>query len=52
MHQTNLIKKSLLLPPKVIYEIFLEALKRSEDTVNQKDLEQQENFTKDFGQEG
>ena len=41
-----------LLPPKVIYEDFLTALKRNKATVNQKDLEQQEKFTRDFGQEG
>jgi vacuolar protein-sorting-associated protein 4 len=41
-----------LLPPKVIYQDFLEALKRNKATVNQKDLDKQEEFTRDFGQEG
>ena len=41
-----------LLPPKVIFEDFKEALKRARPTVAQKDLEQQEKFTRDFGQEG
>lgn len=31
---------------------FLEALKRNKATVNQKDLDQQEEFTREFGQEG
>ena len=48
----KLNKKKLLSPPKVIYEDFLEALKRNKDTVNQKYLEQQEKFTRDSGQEG
>ena len=38
--------------PKVIYEDFREALKRNKATVNQKDLEKQEEFTREFGQEG
>lgn len=41
-----------LLPPKVVYEDFIEALKRNKATVNQKDLDKQEEFTREFGQEG
>ena len=52
MKMTELPDPKALLPPKVIYEDFLEALKRNKATVNQKDLEQQEEFTRDFGQEG
>ena len=52
MKMTELPDAKALLPPKVIYEDFLEALKRNKATVNQKDLEQQEEFTREFGQEG
>ena len=41
-----------LLPPKVDYADFREALKRNKATVNQKDLERYEQFTREFGQEG
>ena len=43
--------KAILLP-EVIYEDFTEALKRHKATVKQKDLEKQEEFIKEFGQEG
>ena len=52
MKMTELPDTKALLPPKVIYEDFLEALKRNKVTVNQKDLQQQEEFTREFGQEG
>lgn len=52
MKMTELPDPKALLPPKVIFEDFLEALKRNKATVNQKDLQQQEEFTRDFGQEG
>ena len=52
MTMTELPDAKALLPPKVLYEDFREALKRNKATVNQKDLEQQEEFTRDFGQEG
>jgi vacuolar protein-sorting-associated protein 4 len=52
MRMTEIPDAKALIPPKVIYEDFLEALKRNKATVNQKDLEQQEEFTREFGQEG
>ena len=52
MKMTELPDSKALLPPKVIYEDFIEALKRNKATVDQKDLEQQEEFTREFGQEG
>ena len=41
-----------LLPPKVSYNDYLEALKKIKATVNEKDLEKQRQFTKEFGQVG
>lgn len=52
MKMTELQDKTSLLPPKVCYEDFIEALKRNKATVNQEDLKKQEEFTRDFGQEG
>ena len=52
MTMAELPDPKALLPPKVIYEDFINALKRNKATVNQKDLDQQEQFTRDFGQEG
>jgi vacuolar protein-sorting-associated protein 4 len=52
MKMTEIPDSKTLLPPKVIYEDFVEALKRNKATVSQKDLEKQEEFTRDFGQEG
>jgi vacuolar protein-sorting-associated protein 4 len=52
MRMTELPDAKALLPPPVIYEDFIEALKRNKATVNQKDLQQQEDFTREFGQEG
>ena len=52
MKMTELPDSKALLPPKVIYEDFREALKRNKATVSQEDLVKQEEFTRDFGQEG
>ena len=52
MRMSELPDSKALLPPKVIYEDFREALKRNKAAVNQKDLEKQEEFTRHFGQEG
>jgi len=52
MKMTELPDSKALLPPKVIYEDFKEALKRNKATVNKADLERQEQFTREFGQEG
>ena len=52
MRMTELPDSKALLPPKVIYEDFKEALKRNKATVNKADLERQEQFTREFGQEG
>ena len=49
---TELPDSKALLPPKVIYEDFKEALKRNKATVNKDDLKRQEDFTREFGQEG
>ena len=52
MKMTEIPDSKALLPPKVIFQDFKEALKRNKATVNQKDLEKQEEFTREFGQEG
>jgi vacuolar protein-sorting-associated protein 4 len=52
MKMTEIPDSKALLPPKVIYEDFVEALKRNKATVSKNDLEKQEEFTRDFGQEG
>ena len=52
MKMAELPDAKALLPPKVIFQDFKEALKRNKATVNQKDLEKQEEFTREFGQEG
>ena len=52
MKMTQLPDPKMLLPPPVCYQDFLIALKRNKATVSQKDLEKQEEFTRDFGQEG
>ena len=52
MKMTELPDSKALLPPKVIYEDFKEALKRNKATVNKDDLKRQEDFTREFGQEG
>ena len=51
MTMTELPDAKALLPPKVIYEDFLVALKRNKATVNEADLQKQEEFTREFGQE-
>ena len=48
MKMTELPDPKALLPPQVIYQDFLEALKRNKATVNQKDLEQQEELKQNF----
>ena len=52
MKMSELPDSKALLPPKVMYEDFKVALKRNKATVNQADLERQEQFTREFGQEG
>ena len=52
MRMQDIPDSKALLPPKVVYEDFREALKRNKATVSPKDLEKQEEFTRDFGQEG
>ncbi len=52
MTMTEIPDSKALLPPKVVYEDFLIALKRNKATVDQKDLDKQEEFTREFGQEG
>lgn len=41
-----------LLPPDVCKEDFIKALKRIRPTVSEKDLDKQQQFTEEFGQEG
>ena len=52
MKMAEIPDSKALLPPKVVFQDFKEALKRNKATVNQKDLEKQEEFTREFGQEG
>ena len=52
MKMSELPDSKALLPPKVMYEDFKVALKRNKATVNQADLERQEQFTREFEQEG
>lgn len=42
----------LLSPPDVCIEDYYTALGKIKPTVSEKDLEKQEEFTKEFGQEG
>ena len=52
MTMTQLTDPTKLLPPKVCYEDYIKALSKIKATVNEKDLEKQEEFTREFGQEG
>lgn len=52
MKLSEIPESDILLPPKVIYEGFLEALKKVKTTVNPEDLIKYEEFTREFGQEG
>ena len=51
MKMTEIPDSKALLPPKVIYEDFIEALKRIKITVSKDELKKHEEFTEQFGQE-
>ena len=42
----------MLLPPDICYKDYILSLKKFKAIVNEKDLEKQEEFTREFGQEG
>ena len=48
-HISNL---EMLLPPDICYKDYILSLKKFKAIVNEKDLEKQEEFTREFGQEG
>ena len=52
MKMHDMANPEMLLPPDVCYEDYILALKKIKATVNEKDLEKQEEFTREFGQEG
>lgn len=52
MTLTDIPQPELLVPPKVTKADFIKALTRIRPTVSLKDLERQEAFTEEFGQEG
>ena len=52
MKMHDMSNPEMLLPPDVCYEDYILALKKIKATVNEKDLEKQEEFTREFGQEG
>ena len=52
MKMHDMPNPEMLLPPDVCYDDYILALKKIKATVNQKDLEKQEEFTREFGQEG
>ena len=49
---TEIPEPSKLKPPVVCAEDFIKAMSKIKATVSQKDLEKQDEFTKEFGQEG
>ena len=48
----DIVDTQALLPPKVCFEDYIKALQKIKPTVNSEDLRRQEEFTRDFGQEG
>jgi vacuolar protein-sorting-associated protein 4 len=48
----NIPDPTKLKPPVICQGDFLRAMSKIKATVSQKDLERQEEFTKEFGQEG
>ena len=52
MKMHDMPNPEMLLPPDVCYDDYILALKKIKPTVNEKDLEKQDEFTREFGQEG
>ena len=52
MKMHDMPNPEMLLPPDVCYDDYIIALKKIKPTVNEKDLEKQDEFTREFGQEG
>lgn len=52
MTLTEIPQPEFLVPPEVTKDDFIKAYTRIRPTVSKKDLEKQENFTEEFGQEG
>mmetsp|Transcript_23816 Transcript_23816/g.24801 ORF Transcript_23816/g.24801 Transcript_23816/m.24801 type:complete len:457 (-) Transcript_23816:69-1439(-) len=52
MSLTDIPQPEFLVPPEVTKEDFVKALTRIRPTVSKKDLEKQDQFTEEFGQEG
>ena len=52
MTMNEIEKPESLVPPKVTFEDYIQSIQKIKATVNQKDLEKQEEFTREFGQEG
>ncbi len=52
MKMHDMPNPEMLLPPDVCYDDYILALKKIKPTVHQTDLEKQEEFTREFGQEG
>ena len=52
MTMNEIEKPESLVPPKVTFEDYIQSIQKIKATVNQKDLDKQEEFTKEFGQEG
>ena len=52
MTMNEIEKPESLVPPKVTFEDYIQSIQKIKATVNQKDLEKQEEFTREFGQDG
>ncbi len=52
MRLAELPEPEKLKPPIVCQEDFIKAMSKIKATVSQKDLDKQDEFTKEFGQEG
>jgi vacuolar protein-sorting-associated protein 4 len=52
MTLSELPEPELLMPPDVSVDDFIKALSKIKPTVSSQDLIKQEQFTKEFGQEG
>jgi vacuolar protein-sorting-associated protein 4 len=52
MNLHDIPEPELLKPPEVCMDDFMKALSKIKPTVSENDLKKQEEFTKEFGQEG
>ena len=52
MKMYDIFNLEMLLPPDICYKDYILSLKKFKAIINEKDLEKQEEFTREFGQEG